>query len=999
VDWKKLFQETILKPVAKAVSTASKTARKLAAPIAAAIPKPRPSPGATLPPPRIPQALSNIPTQVSRFIPRPVAELVLPPLSLFRTLPQVPKPIKKAGQILLANPKTIAPQTRKTISDLTLNIGMGFVGSAPSVGNKLVSQAAKRLRLSPEAIVEGIRAGSSPILKSLGRQLSKSVPVDFIKSYTPKGGFISKEGERGLNIAGGRYNLRALNTTDEVFDFIKSSARQNEELITMGRRGKVTFEQTRAAANKLGMTAEKLMKRKPGKAFNDAEIVAAGDILKRNSDDTLNFIKNYQAKVSKGLATDVDRVSILQKMNEQSLITSTVLGAKSEAGRALNANKIFNEASKSPLQKNLENVYKIFKDKDNADQLISRYGHLLATEGEEAAYKFVRSMHKPKGMDYLVEYWYNAILSSPSTHIINSLTNTVSTMLSPIEKTAAAAFDIPVSIIQRRPRARFFGETAADIIGGTAGISHGIRKGLYTLTHGYTVDDVGKLDIGRPEAFLKGKAGAIKPTRWLVAADKFFKGINFEATKYSLSYRQAAKEGLKGKALLARTADLINDTPADIIEAAGKAAKYRVFQEDPGTITQSILALRKSSGVGQFIIPFVQTPVNLVKFGTARSPLGLLINVPRAKGAAVSDELARTFIGSTVAAGAAMFALQGKITGAPPKDRAQRDAFYRTGKLPYAIKLGDRWISYQKLEPFNQAFTQIAAIHEAFKDGEAPATDKIMNVATQIGRNLISQTYLEGINNIFQAVEDPDRYAGDFIENFALGFVPGVSFLRSITRITDPTVRDPKGLEEALRASIPGLSTSVTPKRNVFGEDIVRPGGAIQQLFPIKSSKEQINAVDQELARLGLTVGYPTDIKIEKGGKEASDLFLKESGGYMKNWMSNFMNSSEYAEQNDEERAKSFEKIKDLSRSEFRGRIIASTYLFNESQLPTIEEKQRLWDRLKKEGIITDNVDEWIGYLRGNPSEQLNIPVPQRMGFNLPKYNIPGSSFIPTLFR
>src|SRR3990167_10478261 len=33
MDWKKLFQETILKPVSKAVSTATRTARKLAEPI------------------------------------------------------------------------------------------------------------------------------------------------------------------------------------------------------------------------------------------------------------------------------------------------------------------------------------------------------------------------------------------------------------------------------------------------------------------------------------------------------------------------------------------------------------------------------------------------------------------------------------------------------------------------------------------------------------------------------------------------------------------------------------------------------------------------------------------------------------------------------------------------------------------------------------------------------------------------------------------------------
>src|SRR3990167_10607395 len=720
MDWKKLFQETILKPVAKAVSTASKTARKLVAPLAAAIPKPKQS---------IHKSVLQTGAAVQRLIPQRTQEAARALLgTVTEPLKERPKltpggflkeitrgqrtllhltsiptsfaeetvsgaakktPLKNVGVKIPGTRAAIkAPEALGFLAGLALPIPGGKkVGIGKAIGHNLLKRASSyadelsrtvpragrtfravianvddiklnrfdienATRPTMEAAKKALRTGKAkPIVVAAdGGVLDGTHRILAARELRIKQlpAVLQSDYGRVLEVAGGRYNLAALNTTDEVFNFIKSSARQNEELITMGRRGKVTFEQTRAAANKLGMTAEKLMKRKPGKAFNDAEIVAAGDILKTNSDAAAHAIRVYQTKLSRGLATDVDRISILQKMNEQSLITSTVLGAKSEAGRALNANKILNEIAKSPLQQNLEKAYKIFKDKDNADQLISRYGHLLATEGEEAAYKFVRSIHKPKGMDYLVEYWYNAILSSPSTHIINSLTNTVSTMLSPIEKTAAAAFDIPVSIIQRRPRARFFGETAADIIGGTAGISHGIRKGLYTLTHGYTVDYVGKLDLGRPEAFLKGKVGAIKPTRWLVAADKFYKGINFEATKYSLSYSQAAKEGLKGKSLLARTAELINDTPSDIIEASGKAAKYRVFQEDPGTITRSVLSLRKASGpVGTFITPFVQTPVNLIKFGIERSPLGLLTNVPRARGAAVSDELAKAFIGST----------------------------------------------------------------------------------------------------------------------------------------------------------------------------------------------------------------------------------------------------------------------------------------------------------------------------------------------------------------
>ena len=42
-------------------------------------------------------------------------------------------------------------------------------------------------------------------------------------------------------------------------------------------------------------------------------------------------------------------------------------------------------------------------------------------------------------MDYVQEFWINALLSSPSTHEVNTLSNTLVAGLTPIEYIAAAA--------------------------------------------------------------------------------------------------------------------------------------------------------------------------------------------------------------------------------------------------------------------------------------------------------------------------------------------------------------------------------------------------------------------------------------------------------------------------------------------------------------------------------------------------------------------------------
>ena len=298
------------------------------------------------------------------------------------------------------------------------------------------------------------------------------------------------------------------------------------------------------------------------------------------------------------------------------------------------------------------------------------------------------------------------------------------------------------------------------------------------------------------------------------------------------------------------------------------------------------------------------------------------------------------------------------------------------------------------MEPFNQVFTQVAAVLEAFKQtGKEPPTEIAEKIVTTIADNLVSQTYLSGISDILNAIEDPNRYAGSFLERTAASFVPASSFLRSIARIVDPTVRDPEGATEAILASIPGLSFSVPAKRNIFGEEITRKGiaGEIQpqgiskilgSIFPVKISKEALNTVGRELERLDITIGFPQETKFKAaGGKEygraAADEFLKDSGGYMKQWLFNFMSSNDYANLDDNERAKAIEKIKDLSRDEFRNKIIAAAYLLNEKSMTDLEDQQKLFDDLYSEGIINSDIGVEIDNLRGSQEPQMFQPTNQ----------------------
>lgn len=665
-----------------------------------------------------------------------------------------------------------------------------------------------------------------------------------IKNVAKEG--FKQVGKRVLEAGGGKYNLADLNVSDDIFNAIKTTAKNQTVKINEARRGTLTNEGVRLLADALDTTPDQLIKAKPGTAYNAEELVRAGDIVKTLRNKASGLSRVYEAARKQGTANPKLQLQALNALNEAAQAELSLLGRRTEAGRALQANKIIKQALKDPDQFKIEKIVKQFGGEENVAKFIERYNELSVKEGPESAFRFLRSLHNSTTSDKILEYWYNSILSSPTTHLVNTISNAATSLLSPVEKAFVAAADIPVSKLQGRARERFFGEAGADLLGARQGFVEGLRKALQIIRKGYTMEDVAKLELRRPQA-IGGKVGtAINlPSRALVAEDAFFKSINYSADLYSKAYRLASQAGLKGEALSKKVAELIANPTDELMQGAKKMADYRVFQKEPGKFTAAILNAREKLPfkLGSFISPFIQTPSNLLKYGLERTPAGAVTAIGKT-GAEVSDQLGKSFMGSSIAAALAFLAAEGKISGAGPKNQKDRDLLYKEGWQPYSIKIGDKWVSYQRLEPFNQIFHQVASFYENFVvNGEKPTTDKIQGFAQDIGRNLISQTYMSGVADLLNAIEDPARYGENFIERTAQGIVPYSSALRTITRGIDPTVRETEGLGEAIKAEIPGLSSTLPAKENTYGEPIVREGGFLRQLFPIKFTTEKSDAV------------------------------------------------------------------------------------------------------------------------------------------------------------
>ena len=659
-------------------------------------------------------------------------------------------------------------------------------------------------------------------------------------------------------------NIRLAKYPEPVQPLIKAYADLHPEVVQEARRGVRSDVQVQADAKALvestGGDWKKLVKSwKPGQAWNAEEVAALRGTLLDKTQEVVTA-----QKAARGSDSSENLLRLRYALEEHKAIQDVLHGVTAEAGRALRVYRSHvTEALGSKDAVKIDQLLRMMGGRQQTEQLAEILGKVDLNNPDQVA-AFVRSAMQPKMQDYLTELFYNSILSGPKTHLVNAISNTVTAMTDPIERAAAAGVDVVLSKVQGRPRERYLGEAGRSIYGMTMAAPEAARSALYTIIHGFSPSVASKLEF-RPKAFT-GKLGRVIniPSTALEAGDQLGRIINQRGALHAEAYRIARGDPEK-------IADLLLNPTPELMAAAGKVAEYRLFRE-PSAVADAVTGLRTKIKINlgkdetsrlqfeplRFVIPFVQTPLNLTKYGLERSPLGFLNpqlwgNLAR-KDPQAADQIARAGLGSLVAAGVASYAADGKITGAAPSSSAERDRFYREGKLPYAIKIGDTWYSYQRIEPLNQALSQVATAVDALKMGDKDALSLAGLAAAGIGKNLFSQTFARGINDVMQAITEPERYGSQWIERFASSVaVPFSSATRTVAQTLDPVQRRPEGVAETIAAGVPGLSQTVPPRLNAFGETIQREGNTLN---PYQAVQEKDTPLNRELSRLEYNIGF-----------------------------------------------------------------------------------------------------------------------------------------------
>ncbi len=226
----------------------------------------------------------------------------------------------------------------------------------------------------------------------------------------------------------------------------------------------------------------------------------------------------------------------------------------------------------------------------------------------------------------------------------------------------------------------------------------------------------------------------------------------------------------------------------------------------------------------KLLIPFVRTPVNLLKFAAERSPLAPLMKSwqadVRAGGARRDLALSRMMVGTGFGAAMYEMAANGDITGGGPANDNARRLLLANGWQPYSLKVGDKYYSYARLDPFSTTIGTVADMVDLSSHmNEKEQEQSLSLVAASILSNLSNKTWLSGISSALEAVSDPDRYLDGFLAR-TVGAVAVPSIVNQAVRVTDPLMREARTPIDRIRSRVPGLSNDLFPRRDVFGQPI-----------------------------------------------------------------------------------------------------------------------------------------------------------------------------------
>ncbi len=676
-------------------------------------------------------------------------------------------------------------------------------------------------------------------------------------------------------------NYARINSGDDVKNVIQSLANDTRFKgdVQLARRGVVSDKQVIANAKNIDAFDE-LVSRRVGEAYNAEQIYAARGLYQ----DTAEKLLEMAERAASPVASEVDAFNFRRMMAVFDVVQQEVLGVRAEAGRALRAWSIPIQGQRIDPGR-LQEIMATFGGMDASVELAKKItalgtdisGSKLAAISRKTAYARTR--------DAMVEAWTLGLLTSPTTHVANTIGNTLTTTAEvPKRFMQALSKDSGVSI----------DEAVYLAYGMFTSMGEAMKNSVIAFRTNESI--ISKMDFPRQRATSLESLDASGPFvplahamdfygrfvgisgRMLTAVDEFGRTLLMNGEKYALATRDGIDKGLSGVDLNKHIRGLVENPTPQMIDQATDFSNYNLFINrlgDTGLAFQTILAKHPTA---RFIFPFVKTPINIFKYAFEHSPLAPLSSRIREDisggGLKRAQALSKIGMGSSVLSLSIDQSLKGNITGNGPTDPKARKILMDSGWQPYSIRVGDKYLSYRRFEPIATwmsvaaDMTEILSNYESYDIKQQDDVESLITAGViALSEQVINKTFLQGFAETMEMFADPKREAPKYLERFASSFVPNIS--GAARKVFDPEVKHVTGLMDALKAKIPGLSNTVPARRNVFGEvveayypktgnDIADAGvRTLMSMNPVYVSKVKEEPINRFLLNHGFCLDMP----------------------------------------------------------------------------------------------------------------------------------------------
>lgn len=424
----------------------------------------------------------------------------------------------------------------------------------------------------------------------------------------------------------------------------------------------------------------------------------------------------------------------------------------------------------------------------------------------------------PPGASELFDsYRYSNMLSNPRTSAKNTIGNLFNAMVTrPSTLATRASTDWAAATLFGKEREFYLKEVPHYYRGlfGSIGDAAEAAKGTF-------LGDIGNVEADKAGlSALRGQKmpGVLKAIpNFLEAQDKFFSTL-ISSGEYASQLSKGIGEDVARKEAGKVAEYSLYRAATDPTNATGQGALLSKIDQFTETVEK---AAQKHSSLRWFV-PFIKTPMNVSKQMIEFSPAGFAT----LKGSASkTEQFSKAMTGSMLTVIGAKLALDGNTTWDVPKDPTQRQLFYQSGKRPYSIKIGDKWVPMISFGPLSLALALPAAAKNTNDDQplDANALARIGGAAANATKFFSQQTYVQGIANFVSLLTGE----GDATLANSLGFtagqvLPAQGLQRYVAGIIDPTFRKAGGFAGSIQRDIPFASRGLEPYTDMSGAESKR---------------------------------------------------------------------------------------------------------------------------------------------------------------------------------